>query len=74
MTGKINGANMYGLFSKHSRPISIGVSGAWGVGKSSMIRLVRRALVDRAAKDSARFVFVQFNAWLYQAASVGSSR
>ena len=50
----------------NGRPISIGVSGAWGVGKSSMIRLVRKALLDRAEKDGARFVFVEFNAWLYQ--------
>ena len=26
------------------RPISIGVSGSWGTGKSSMMRLVRKAL------------------------------
>ena len=44
-------------------PISIGVSGAWGVGKSSMIRLIRRSLDRRGNKD---FVFVEFNAWLYQ--------
>lgn len=25
-------------------PVSIGVSGEWGVGKSSMIRLIRRSL------------------------------
>ena len=30
------------------RPISIGVSGAWGVGKSSMIKLIRRSLTQRA--------------------------
>lgn len=44
------------------RPISIGVSGAWGVGKSSMIKLIRGALEER---DNP-FVFVEFNAWLYQ--------
>lgn len=44
------------------RPISIGVSGAWGVGKSSMIKLIRAALEGR---ESA-IVFVEFNAWLYQ--------
>jgi predicted KAP-like P-loop ATPase len=44
-------------------PISIGVSGAWGVGKSSMIRLIRRSLDRRENND---FVFVEFNAWLYQ--------
>ena len=48
------------------RPISIGVSGAWGVGKSSMIRLIRKSLADRAGAKEGRFVFVQFNAWLYQ--------
>lgn len=50
------------------RPISIGVSGAWGVGKSSMIKLVRRSL-DQRAKDGEgknKFIFVEFNAWLYQ--------
>jgi predicted KAP-like P-loop ATPase len=54
------------IVQANGRPISIGVSGAWGVGKSSMIRLVRRALMERAAKDGANFVFVEFNAWLYQ--------
>lgn len=60
-----------------SRPISIGVSGAWGVGKSSMIKLIRSELEGRA-KDKAEssgvdekserttFIFVEFNAWLYQ--------
>ena len=48
------------------RPISIGVSGAWGVGKSSMIKLIRRALEKRAEGGRSEFVFVEFNAWLYQ--------
>ena len=55
------------------RPISIGVSGAWGVGKSSMIKLVRHSLEHRSEKEKkerekedSRFVFVEFNAWLYQ--------
>ncbi|WP_028033969.1 P-loop NTPase fold protein [Chelativorans sp. J32] len=48
------------------RPVSIGVSGAWGVGKSSMIKLIRRALDERAEGRRSEFVFVEFNAWLYQ--------
>src|ERR1035441_1480867 len=48
------------------RPISIGVSGAWGVGKSSMIKLIRRSLTQRAAKGERDFILVDFNAWLYQ--------
>lgn len=50
-----------------SRPISIGVSGVWGVGKTSLIKLTRRSLAARAKADGERdFVFVEFNAWLYQ--------
>jgi predicted KAP-like P-loop ATPase len=52
------------------RPISIGVSGAWGIGKSSMIKLTRSAVAARedkgAKKASDKYVFVEFNAWLYQ--------
>jgi predicted KAP-like P-loop ATPase len=57
------------IVQAQGRPISVGVSGAWGVGKSSMIKLIRRALDNRAhAKDESlpEFVFVEFNAWLYQ--------
>ena len=45
------------------KPLSIGVSGGWGVGKSSMVRLIADALHERGQD---RFLFVDFNAWLYQ--------
>jgi predicted KAP-like P-loop ATPase len=48
------------------RPISIGISGAWGVGKSSMIKLVRRSVAQRTKEGEPDFIFVEFNAWLYQ--------
>jgi predicted KAP-like P-loop ATPase len=49
------------------RPISIGVSGAWGIGKSSMIKLARSAIAARENDGGAKkYVFVEFNAWLYQ--------
>ena len=48
------------------KPISIGVSGAWGVGKSSMIKLIRAALSERAESQGEDFILVEFNAWLYQ--------
>ena len=47
------------------RPISIGVSGAWGTGKSSLIKLTRASLAKKATADR-KFVVVEFNAWLYQ--------
>ena len=48
------------------RPTSIGVSGSWGSGKSSMIKLVRRSLERRDESSASSFIFVEFNAWLYQ--------
>src|SRR5579864_352690 len=54
------------IVQANGRPISIGISGAWGVGKSSMIMLVRQSLSKRSGEGSENFVFVEFNAWLYQ--------
>lgn len=54
------------IIQAKNKPISIGVSGAWGVGKSSMIKLIQKALENRVDEDPPEFVFVEFNAWLYQ--------
>lgn len=55
------------IVQARGRPISIGVSGAWGIGKSSLIKLTQASLAARPRKDGERdFVFVEFNAWLYQ--------
>ena len=49
------------------RPVSIGISGAWGAGKSSLIKLTQASLGTRSREEGSReFVFVEFNAWLYQ--------
>tara|TARA_Y100001933_G_scaffold255561_1_gene298802 strand:+ start:5137 stop:6981 length:1845 start_codon:yes stop_codon:yes gene_type:complete len=48
------------------RPTSIGISGSWGAGKSSMIKLVRSAVAKGDTATPKKFVFVEFNAWLYQ--------
>ena len=48
------------------RPTSIGISGSWGAGKSSMIKLVRAALAEKDQNDPEQFIYVEFNAWLYQ--------
>ena len=54
------------IVQAEGRPISIGVAGAWGVGKSSMIKLIGAALATRSQFQSCEFIFVEFNAWLYQ--------
>ena len=47
------------------QPISIGVSGNWGSGKSSFLKLVGAALRTEAGATT-KYLFVDFNAWLYQ--------
>ena len=54
-------------------PISIGISGGWGVGKSSLVRMVASELSPEqdtteksAAAENSKFVVVTFNPWLYQ--------
>ena len=55
------------IVQAQGRPISIGVSGAWGIGKSSLIKLTQASLANRPRKEREReFIFVEFNAWLYQ--------
>ncbi|MFO6451711.1 MULTISPECIES: P-loop NTPase fold protein [unclassified Aeromicrobium] len=48
------------------KPLSIGVSGAWGTGKSSLIKLTREALSKSSHEAEIKYEFVEFNAWLYQ--------
>ena len=48
------------------RPTSISISGSWGAGKSSMIKLVRTALTEKDQRDPPQLIYVEFNAWLYQ--------
>ncbi|RWF99700.1 P-loop NTPase fold protein [Mesorhizobium sp.] len=43
-------------------PLSLGVFGGWGIGKSTTLRLVERELL--ATPD--RYLIVKFDAWLYQ--------
>ena len=51
------------IIQANGQPLSVGVSGGWGVGKSSMLRLISDSLKDRG---DGRYLFVDFNAWLYQ--------
>lgn len=48
-----------------STPLSIGVSGNWGTGKSSLVKMIGKTLKEEDP-DGERFVFLEFNAWLYQ--------
>jgi predicted KAP-like P-loop ATPase len=47
------------------QPLSIGVSGSWGTGKSSLVKMIEASLRKNNA-DNGMYVFLEFNAWLYQ--------
>ena len=54
-------------------PISVGISGGWGMGKSSLVRMVASELsldqdFNKTAdgQGSTRYIVVTFNPWLYQ--------
>lgn len=50
-------------------PLTIGISGGWGVGKSSLVKLVRADLEGSAQQhgdEPSPYIIMEFNAWLYQ--------
>jgi len=48
----------------NGQPVSIGVSGSWGVGKSSLVQMIGESL--KSLDGGKSYIFVNFNAWLYQ--------
>lgn len=50
------------LSNKKMLPLSLGIFGGWGAGKSSMLRLLEKRL-NESKED---FIIVKFDAWLYQ--------
>lgn len=60
------------ILDANGEALSIGISGGWGVGKSSMVKLIEADLRTRIAQSegheagSRSLLFVNFNAWLYQ--------
>lgn len=61
------------LTRANGEPISIGVSGGWGAGKSSLVKMIAarlkappEAAPDEVEKPGNTFVVLTFNPWLYQ--------
>lgn len=61
------------IIESGENPISIGVSGNWGVGKSSMVKMIGKDLKEQQSRDDEehdsddnKYIFLEFNAWLYQ--------
>ena len=48
----------------NGQPVSIGVSGSWGAGKSSLVQMIGESIKN--LDGDKNYIFVNFNAWLYQ--------
>ena len=48
----------------NSQPISIGISGSWGVGKTSLSKMITKTLYEDPNEQN--YIFIDFDAWLYQ--------
>lgn len=51
------------LLNPSMRPVSVGVFGTWGTGKSSLLNLIEEQLREGSAD---RVIIIRFDAWLYQ--------
>lgn len=54
------------LQKSNGEPISIGVSGGWGAGKTSLVRMIEERLKAVGSEGENRYVVITFNPWLYQ--------
>ncbi len=52
------------IVDSYGQPISVGVSGGWGTGKSSLVKMIGQSLQKIDTQN--QYVFLEFNAWLYQ--------
>ena len=50
------------LTSEGMLPVSIGVFGNWGAGKSSLLKFIEHQLIE----DEKKWIVIKFDAWLYQ--------
>lgn len=51
------------LLNPSMRPVSVGVFGTWGTGKSSLLNLIEMKLRESANDE---VIVIRFDAWLYQ--------
>lgn len=53
--------NMYRILSNNKPPYNIAVIGKWGLGKSSLINMLRRKV-----ESNSEYTIVEINAWKYE--------
>jgi predicted KAP-like P-loop ATPase len=50
------------LSAERMLPVSVGVFGNWGAGKSSLLKLIE----EKLEQDNKAWIVIKFDAWLYQ--------
>lgn len=54
------------LNSPDMLPVSIGIFGNWGAGKSSLLKLIENELAEQQTDENQKWIVIKFDAWLYQ--------
>ncbi len=54
------------LQQARGEPISVGISGGWGAGKTSLVKMVAKRLEALQKPNENTYVVLTFNPWLYQ--------
>jgi predicted KAP-like P-loop ATPase len=50
----------------HLRPLTIGIYGDWGVGKSSILSLLQKKVKALPDEERKKVQTIVFNSWLFQ--------
>lgn len=54
-------------YSSNSEPLTIGIYGKWGMGKTSLLNLIEKNIeVFEKDKNDKRYIKFHYNPWLYQ--------
>jgi hypothetical protein len=56
------------IFDKDLDPVAIGLSGAWGSGKTSVLELIKAEIVERSATADGKVLVVPTQPWRYDPA------
>jgi predicted KAP-like P-loop ATPase len=60
--GEVSSLTVDILTAPDMLPVSVGIFGNWGAGKSSLLRLIEREIENQEKK----YMVINFDAWLYQ--------